>query len=93
MSDLFNIPNILDDDPTAHAVGDMAQAMLLKLSPVDHGTITYCLLELYYFLAVSTVHPARSLNENGKTVFAALGGIFNRAGISISLTSNASYEL
>lgn len=87
MSDLFNIPNILDDASTAKAVGDMAQAMLLKLSPVDHGKITYCLLELYYSLSVYTVHPCRSLNENGKAVFSALGEIFNRAGIELSITS------
>lgn len=87
MQDLFHFENLNDDDATTRTVGDLAQNMLLNLKPTEHGTITYCVLELYYTLAVQNMHPLRKLNEAGKTVFAALGEVFNRAGLELTLTS------
>lgn len=87
MSDLFHFANLNDDDDTARAVGDIAQKMLLKLKPTDHGAIAFSVLQFYYTLAIQNLHPARQLNEAGKLVFAAMGEIFSYAGIELSITS------
>jgi hypothetical protein len=87
MQDLFHFANLNDDDATARAVGDLAQKMLLKLKPSDHGAIAFSVLQFYYTLAIQNLHPARQLNEAGKLVFAAMGEIFSYAGIELSITS------
>lgn len=92
MSALFHFANLNDDDSTALAVGDLAQKMLLKLNPTDHGAITFSVLQFYYTLAIQNLHPSRQLNEAGKLVFAALGQLLSNAGIELSITSIPSPE-
>lgn len=87
MSDIFHFSNLNDDADTSRAVGDLAQNMLLKLKPADHGAIAFSVLQFYYTLAVQNLHPSRKLNDSGKLVFAALGDILSNAGIQLSLTS------
>jgi hypothetical protein len=87
MQDLFHFANLNDDDDTARAVGDLAQKMLLKLKPSDHGAIAFSVLQFYYTLAIQNLHPSRQLNEAGKLVFAALGSLLSNAGIELSITS------